>query len=137
MEQLEDGPVKEDFKATIISHEAQMVESLGGAQKAIHLNQKGYEIRLAEQPQNRVVLCYTAANLGYCYSSANNPALAVEWLDKAREWWGDLPSYPPNIVANKARCFVQLGNFGKAKELIDFFMAEIQDVDRVNWATLS
>lgn len=114
-----------------------MVESLGDAQKAIGLNQKGYEIRLAEKHRNRVVLCYTAANLGYCYSSANNPALAVEWLDKAREWWGDLPNYPPNILANKARCFVQLGDFEKASELIDVFMSEIQDAERVNWATLS
>ncbi|KAG9250320.1 pfs domain-containing protein [Emericellopsis atlantica] len=136
VEQLEDGPRKEDYKATILSHEAQMVESLGDAERAIRLNEKGYVIRLAERPRNKVVLCYTAANLGYCYSAANKPAIAVEWLDKAREWWGDLPNFPLNIVANKARCFIQLGEFEKAKSLADSCMTEMQDVDRVNWATL-
>ena len=114
-----------------------MVESLGDAETAIWLNQKGYDMRLAERPHNRVILCYTAANLGYYYSAANHPAVALEWLDKARDWWGDLPNFPLNIVANKARCFVQLGAFEKAKALLDSLINEMQDVSRVNWANLS
>lgn len=133
-EQLPAGPQRKDIKATIISHQAQMAESLGYSDKAVLLNKEGYKIRLAEEPRNARLLCFTAANLGYCSSAAGDNAAGLEWHNKALDWWGSLPDFPPNILANKARCLVLLGDFPAAKELIDIFMLQIRNASFTNWA---
>lgn len=136
-EQLASGPQKEDFKATIISHQAQRAESLGYPERAVQLNRVGYEIRIAEVPLNRRLLCFTAANLGYCSSSANDHAAGLEWHNKAIEWWGDLPNFPPNILGNKARCLVYLGDFASAEPLIQDFVSQAQNAEYTNWAMVA
>ncbi len=111
VEQLPASPQKEDFKATVLSHQAQMAESLGNPERAVQLNAERYKIRLAEVPLNQRLHCFTAETLGYCFSSANDHDAGLEWHNKAIEWWGDLPNIPPNILGNKARCLTFLKEF--------------------------
>jgi hypothetical protein len=92
VEQLPAGPERADLTETILSHQAQMMESLGYPEEGVRLNKDGYAIRMAEVPLKRKLLCYTGANLGSCYSSAGNHAAGVEWHNKAIEWWGDMPT---------------------------------------------
>ena len=47
---LEVGSQKDDLKASIMSHQANLAESLGNAEEAIDLNKRVYEIRLQEKP---------------------------------------------------------------------------------------
>jgi hypothetical protein len=137
VEQLESGPQKEDFKATIISHQGQMAESLGYPERAVQLHSEGYKIRIAEVPLNRRLLCFTAANIGYSSSSANNHAAGLEWHNKAIEWWGDLPIFPLSILGNKARWLVYLGDFESAELLIRDFISQAQNAEYTNWAMVA
>ncbi|KAK0609965.1 hypothetical protein B0T17DRAFT_603393 [Bombardia bombarda] len=138
LDQLEPGPRKEDLKATIISHQAQTAESSGDAQRAIQLNIESYKIRLAEQPKKTDLLCYTAANLGYTYSSAGNQESALESFKEAREWWGDDKSdYPLNILVNEARCYLLLGDYDRAAELLSRVTAPANIAKDANLAAIA
>lgn len=84
---LDDGPEKNDLKATIMSHQANLTESLGKAEKAIELNGKVQEIRLQKNPLKTVLLCHVSNNLGYCHNTANDHKSALDWFQKSRDWW--------------------------------------------------
>ncbi|KAK0609961.1 hypothetical protein B0T17DRAFT_593821 [Bombardia bombarda] len=137
LSQLEAGPQKEDYKATITSHQAQIAESLGDADISVRLGEECYQIRLAEHPQKTRLLCFTASNLGYQCSSAGNQTVALEWFKKAREWWGGDPGYPSNIIMNEARCHVLLGDFKTGGGMLGYFAAQIKNADFSNWAMIA
>ncbi|KAK0747419.1 pfs domain-containing protein [Apiosordaria backusii] len=128
---------REDLSGTILSHQAQMAECLGEGEKAVRLNKEEYDLRLLKPSQNRELLCYTSSNLGYCSNTANDHTAALEWFDKSREWWGSEAGFPPQILMNRARCLVYLGEYKEAKELLDTFFAQIGEAQTVSWAVLA
>jgi hypothetical protein len=71
----------------IYSHQANLCKGLGNVKRSIELNNKGYKIRLEEDPNNQV-LCYGfEANLGYTYNTADAHETAMNWFSKARKRW--------------------------------------------------
>lgn len=140
---LEEGPQKDDLKATIYSHQANLSESLGNAEKAIRLNKQVYEMRLREKPVKQAVLCYVANNLGYCHNTANDHQNALEWFKRSREWWSefsgveDASDFPPFILTNTARCMVYLNDLKGAKEKLSISIAQLKNAQPLNWAMLA
>lgn len=145
-EMLEDGPQRDNVKALIMSHQAQLAESLGDAEKAIDLNKREYEIRLRENPAKKELLGYTASNLGYCYNTANDHRTSLEWFQRSRDWWAEVAKSqgeaqtetrgcPPSILKNTARCMVYLNDFSGAKEMLDLSMPLLKNAK--NWAMLA
>jgi hypothetical protein len=45
--------------------------------------------------------------------------------------------FPPNILTNKARCLVYLGDFVSAESLIRDFLSHAQNADYTNWAMIA
>ncbi|OKL60409.1 hypothetical protein UA08_04008 [Talaromyces atroroseus] len=70
------------LKASILSHQAQAAESLGEPTRAIALNKEVYEIRLQEKPRVKVMLCFTANNIAYCYNTANMHEESEKWRQR-------------------------------------------------------
>ncbi|KAK2595619.1 hypothetical protein QQS21_006666 [Conoideocrella luteorostrata] len=87
LDTLENGPKKMDLKASILSHQAQALESLGDPVKAIELNIQVWKIRFQEDPKDKIMLRNTANNLGYCHSTANRHEESQVWHEKSRYWW--------------------------------------------------
>ncbi|KID94052.1 pfs domain-containing protein, partial [Metarhizium majus ARSEF 297] len=141
---LEDGPQKNDLKATIMTHQANLAESLGNAEKAIELNKGAYEIRLYENPLREVLLCYIANNLGYCHNTANDHKTALEWFQRSRNWWpasvesqGATRDCPPFILKNTGRCMVYLNDFKGAKQFLNISIPQLKNSKPSNWAMLA
>ncbi|PLB54820.1 hypothetical protein P170DRAFT_483593 [Aspergillus steynii IBT 23096] len=142
---LDDGPAKTDLKGSVLSHQAQAVESLGRPLHAIHLNKQCYEIRLQEEPRNPILLCYTANNLAYCHNTANLHAGAETWYEQSREWWEITANEddtkardrPARHIQNHARCLVYLGRYEKAKEMFDLCIPRLKTEQPLNWAMLA
>jgi tetratricopeptide (TPR) repeat protein len=144
LDMLEDGPRKMDLKASILSHQAQAAESLGNPRKAIALNQTGYQIRLEEKPRSKILLCYTANNIGYCHNTANLHEDSEKWYEKSRDWWdlmvrdGDeTRSRPARHITNHARCLIYLGKYDKAKEMLNISIPRLKAEKPLNWAMLA
>ncbi|KAK0609966.1 Tetratricopeptide-like helical [Bombardia bombarda] len=134
VECLEPGAQKESYKATIISHQAQMAENLGDHETAIRLHKEDYKIQLAKQPRNLYFLSYTAGNLGYSYSSAGNQTEALKWFQTSREWWSNMPNRPLNILVNEARAYILLGDLETAEKLLDSFEKQARSDKSQGWA---
>ncbi|KAI9842890.1 MAG: hypothetical protein M1837_006722 [Sclerophora amabilis] len=144
VETLEDGPQKDDLKASIMSHQANLAESLGNAEKAIDLNKRLYEIRLQEKAMKHDMLCYTSNNLGYCYNTANDHKSSLRWFQRSRDWWaalvesqGESRDCPPFILKNTARCMVYLNDLKGAKEMLDISIPQLRNAKPLNWAMLA
>jgi tetratricopeptide (TPR) repeat protein len=144
LNKLEDGPKKENLKASILSHQAQAAESLGEPVKAIELNKQAYEIRLQEKPCMKLMLCYTANNLGYCHNTANLHEGSEEWYEKSREWWElmvkegeETCDRPARHIKNHARCLIYLGKYDKAKEMFKISIPRLKTEKPLNWAMLA
>lgn len=144
VETLEDGPQKDDLRATIMSHQVNLAESLGNAEKAIELNKRVYDIRLKEQPPKQGLLCYVSNNLGYCHNTANDHSSSLEWFQRSVDWWAALVEIqaethdcPPFILKNTARCMVYLNDFKGAKEMLDISIPQLKNAKPLNWAMLA
>ena len=144
VETLEDGPHKDDLRATAMSHQANLSESLGDVAKAIHLNKRVYDIRLKEKPQKLQLLGYVSNNLGYCHNTANDHKKSLEWFQISRRWWVTLVDTqpethgcPPFILKNTARCMVYLNNLEGAKDMLEISMPKLKNAKPLNWAMLA
>lgn len=121
-----------------------MYESTGQVQKAIELNMKGYEMRLAERPLKGGLLGGFEQNLAYNYNTANDHETALTWFEKSRDTWtaenvkeGRGADWPTVTKKNMARCLVYLGQYDKAQELLDISITEFKEEKSLNWAMLA
>ena len=144
VETLEAGPRKDDLKASTMSHQANLAESLGNAEKAVDLNKKVYEIRLQENPKKHVLLCYVSNNLGYCHNTANDHKSALRWFQRSRDWWaafvgiqGETRDCPSFILKNTARCMTYLNDLEEAKTMLDIAIPQLKNAKPLNWAMLA
>lgn len=136
---LEKEPRQLDLKASIGSHQAQAAESLNQPLKAVEINMKCYEVRLAEK--NNLLLCYTANNIAYCYNTANEHEKALEWFLESNDSWTasseEAPEQPPWHLTNRARCLIHLGKYTEAAELLQISIPRLQTEAPQNWAMLA
>ncbi|RGP66019.1 tetratricopeptidelike helical [Fusarium sporotrichioides] len=144
VETLDDREKFKEILPHIYSHQANMYEGLGQAEKAIELNKRAFEIRLQEQPVKQV-LCYgLEANLGYTHNTAGNHELAMDWFEKARNRWlkyvaevDDKDAYPPVLKKNTARCLLYLGKTNEARDLLEKSIEEFKNSKPFNWGMLA
>ncbi|KAL3952370.1 hypothetical protein ACCO45_012313 [Purpureocillium lilacinum] len=141
---LVNSPQKDDMRASIMSHQANLAESLGDAQAAIELNKNAYEIRLHERPMKQQLLCYISNNVGYCYNTANDHKNSLEWFQKSQVWWtasvrdrSETQECPAFILKNTARCLVYLDDFEGAAKLLDVAISRLKTERPLNWAMLA
>lgn len=127
-----------------MSHQANLAESLGHAEKAIELNKRVYDIRLQEQPLKLDLLCYSSNNLGYCHNTANDHRSSQEWFQRSINWWAALVDTqaethdcPPFILKNIARCMLYLNDLKGAKEMLDICIPQLKNAKPLNWAMLA
>ncbi|KAK0609969.1 hypothetical protein B0T17DRAFT_545627 [Bombardia bombarda] len=137
LELLKPGPEKESLKATIKSHQAQVAEEQGNIDQAISLHLDDFATKLAEKPQNPRYISFTASNIAYSYSSKRNQTEALTWYEKAREFWGEMPNRPANILINEAICHTLLGQHIQARELFDTFQALLNSDPQPSWAVIA
>jgi hypothetical protein len=84
---LDDQEQAINIKASTLSHQASMYESIGKIQKVIELNTKGYNMRLEEEPRKGDLLGGFEQNLGYNYNTVNQHETALMWFEKSRITW--------------------------------------------------
>lgn len=139
LDMLGDEPKQVELRTSVFSHQAQAAESLGQPLKAVEINRKCYEIRLAEM--NKLLLCFTANNIAYCYNTANEHEKALEWYLKSKEWWIEASKQaqeqPPWQLTNHANCLIQLGKYTEAGELLQVSIPRLQTETPQNWAMLA
>ncbi|OAQ95981.1 hypothetical protein LLEC1_02850 [Akanthomyces lecanii] len=141
---LANSPQKSDMRASILSHQANLAESLGEAQEAIQLNKSAYEIRLEERPMKQRLLCYISNNIGYCYNTANDHKHSLKWFQRSQHWWAasvgdgeETQECPAFILKNTARCMVYLDDFNGASHLLDVAISRLKTEQPSNWAMLA
>ncbi|KAM0511972.1 hypothetical protein ACHAPE_009328 [Trichoderma viride] len=141
---LDDQEQAIDIKASILSHQASMYESIGKVQEAIQLNTKGYNMRLAEEPRKGGLLGGFEQNLGYNYNTANQHETALMWFEKSRVTWtawnvkqGREADWPTVTKKNTARCLLYLGRYDEAQSLLDVSIREFKQEKPLNWAMLA
>lgn len=144
METLDDQEQAIDIKASTLSHQANMYESIGRVEEAIELNTKGYNMRLKEEPRKGGLLGGFEQNLGYNYNTANQHETALIWFEKSRVTWtewnvkeGREADWPTVTKKNTARCFVYLGRYEEAQSLLDVSIREFKQEKPLNWAMLA
>ncbi|OPB46038.1 hypothetical protein A0O28_0061580 [Trichoderma guizhouense] len=144
VETLDDQEQAIDIKASILSHQASMYESIGRVEEAIKLNTKGYNMRLKEEPRKGGLLGGFEQNLGYNYSTANQHETALIWFKKSRVTWtewnvkeGREADWPTVTKKNTARCLVYLGRYEQAQSLLDVSIREFKQEKPLNWAMLA
>lgn len=106
------------MKASDLSDQASMYESVGKVKRAIELDTEGYEMRLQERPLKDGLF---EQNLAYGYKTANNHVNALKWFEKSRDTWiawneknGREVHWPAVTKTNTARCYVYLEQYDKA-----------------------
>ncbi|KAI0384927.1 hypothetical protein F5Y04DRAFT_276993 [Hypomontagnella monticulosa] len=119
---IENGPNKTDLEITTKTHRAQAAETLGDVERAIELNIEAYNMRLSENPRKKLLLCYTANNLGYCFNTANDHTSSLEWYNVSENWW---------------RLLASDGQLEEAKELFDISLERLRTETPLNWAMLA
>ncbi|PNP48425.1 hypothetical protein TGAMA5MH_00463 [Trichoderma gamsii] len=141
---LDDQEQAIDIKASTLSHQASMYESIGRVQEAIQLNTKGYNMRLAEEPRKGGLLGGFEQNLGYNYNTANQHEIALMWFEKSRVTWtawnvkqGKEADWPTVTKKNTARCLLYLGKYDEAQLLLDVSIREFKQEKPLNWAMLA
>lgn len=144
VETLDNKEQATDITASTLSHQASMYESTGKVQKAIELNTKGYKMRLGEKPLKGGLLGGFEQNLAYNYNTANDHKTALTWFEKSRDTWiawnvkeGRAADWPAVTKMNTARCFVYLGQYDVAQELLDISITEFKQEKAPNWAMLA
>ncbi|KAL7929497.1 P-loop containing nucleoside triphosphate hydrolase protein [Trichoderma chlorosporum] len=133
-----------DTKASILSHQANMYESIGRVEEAIKLNTQGYEMRLREEPRKGGLLGGFEQNLGYNYNTANQHQTALKWFEKSRVTWtawnekeGREADWPTVTKKNTARCLLYLERSDEAQTLLDVSIREFKQEKPQNWAMLA
>ncbi|PKK40991.1 hypothetical protein CI102_14883 [Trichoderma harzianum] len=141
---LDDQEQAIDIKASTLSHQASMYESIGRVEDAIEPNTKGYNMRLEEEPRKGGLLGGFEQNLGYNYNTANQHETALMWFEKSRVTWtewnateGRESDWPTVTKKNTARCLVYLGKYEEAQPLLDASIREFQQEKPLNWAMLA
>ena len=133
-----------DIIAWTLSTQASMYESTGKVEKAIELNMRGYEMRLAEKPLKGGLLGGFEQNLAYNYNTANQHETALTWFEKSRHTWtawniqeGRGADWPTVTKKNTARCLVYLGRYDEAEQMLNISIAEFKQEKVLNWAMLA
>jgi tetratricopeptide (TPR) repeat protein len=133
-----------DIKASTLSHQASLYESIGQVERAIDLNMRGYNMRLAERPRKGGLLGGFEQNLAYNHNTANKHEVALTWFEKSRETWitwnvseGRQEDWPTVTKKNTARCLVYLGRYNEAQTLLDTSIKEFKREKLLNWAMLA
>ncbi|UKZ73821.1 hypothetical protein TrVFT333_001474 [Trichoderma virens FT-333] len=144
VETLNDQEHAIDIKASTLSHQANMYESIGKVEEAIELNIKGYNMRLKEKPLKGGLLGGFEQNLGYNYNTANKHEEALRWFEKSRITWtawnveqGREEDWPTVTKKNTARCLVYLERYNEAQALLDTSIREFKQEKPLNWAMLA
>ncbi|KAK1706800.1 hypothetical protein BDP67DRAFT_413557 [Colletotrichum lupini] len=135
---------KADLEATIISHQAQVVEKLGDFHQAQQVCERGISLRLRESPQKKILLSYSSCNLGIIYSSANDFPKAMECFQQARQWWkshfddkAEARTYAASILVSEARCVLGLGDVLQAEAMLMKTIAQVKEEKPLNFGTLA
>lgn len=141
---LDDQAQKTDSIASILSHQANLYESIGRVSEAILLNKQAYEMRLHEQPLKQGLIAGFESNLGYNYNTANDHETSLKWFEKARDRWliwtasqGKKPDWPIHMKKNMARCLIYLGDYDGAFELLETSIVEFKAAKPLNWAMIA
>ncbi|KAL6832199.1 P-loop containing nucleoside triphosphate hydrolase protein [Trichoderma camerunense] len=144
VETLNDQEQAIDIKASTLSHQANMYESIGRVEEAIELNTKGYNMRLEEEPRKGGLLGGFEQNLGYNYNTANQHEKALMWFERSYITWaewnekeGREADWPTVTKKNTARCLVYLGRYEEAQSLLDISIREFKQEKPLNWAMLA
>ena len=144
METLGDQKQAIDIKASTLSHQASMYESIGKVEKAIELNLRGYNMRLEENPLKSGLVGGFEQNLAYNYNTANRHETALSWFEESRNTWtswnlraGREADWPTVTKKNTARCLVYLGRHDEALTLLDTSIKEFKQEKPLNWAMLA
>ncbi|KAJ4161669.1 uncharacterized protein LMH87_007695 [Akanthomyces muscarius] len=133
-----------NITASTLSIQASMCESTSNVEKAIELNMKGYEMRLAENPIKGGLLGGFEQNLAYNFNTANQHKEAVEWFNKSKKRWiawnvqeGRAADRPTVTKKNTARCLFYLGRYREAESLVKVSKTEFRNEKVLNWAMLA
>ncbi|KAL6695359.1 pfs domain-containing protein [Trichoderma pleuroticola] len=144
VETLDDQAQAIDIKASTLSHQASMYESIGRVEEVIELNTRGYNMRLEEEPRKGGLLGGFEQNLGYNYNTANQHETALVWFEKSRVTWtswniqeGREADWPTVTKKNTARCLMYLGRYEEAQSLLDVSIREFKQEKPLNWAMLA
>jgi len=138
VETLSDQEQAIDIKASTLSHQASMYESIGKIEQAIELNTQGYNMRLKENPLKDGLLGCFEQNLAYNYNNANQHETALTWFDKPRDTqiaW-NIKEGSTVTKKNTARCLVYLGRHDEAQKSLETSIKEFKQEKSLNWAML-
>ncbi|KAI0893451.1 pfs domain-containing protein [Annulohypoxylon nitens] len=129
-----------DLEGRIISYQAQIVEELGDPLKAIEICQQEIDLRLSESPRKDILLSFSTCNLGMFYCSANNFTKALKCFQESRQWWiahfnkkDKNKKYASSMLVHEARCYLSLGEFEKAKEMLDLVITQTKEEKPLNF----
>jgi tetratricopeptide (TPR) repeat protein len=127
-----------DLKASVLSHQANLYESLGKVDDAIKWNNEAYDIRLHEEPPKYHLIASFENNLGVCFNTANDHVRALEYFRKALAR-GDSQTMECLLVTkkNEARCLLYLDKLEEAKVRLFAIFAEFRRADLLNWAMIA
>lgn len=135
---IESGDRHDDLKASILSHQANLYESIGMVDKAIEWNKEAYEIRLHETNPKFHLIAGFESNLGYCYDTANDHETALMYFRKAQTTClSQKLDWPTHMKKNMARCMFHGNNLNEARSLLLASIAEFKGESPLNWAMIA
>ncbi|EME85066.1 uncharacterized protein MYCFIDRAFT_135445 [Pseudocercospora fijiensis CIRAD86] len=144
VESLEASNETSDFRASILSYQANMCENIGDPKQSISLNKQAYEIRLQEVPKREGLISGFENNLGLAYGSANDHVTAKTWFEKSRE--RDIAfakerneplTWDTNTKVNLSRCLIYLNEPLEAQALLDEAVTALKRTEPREWAVLA
>ena len=127
-----------DLKASVLSHQANLYESLGKVDEAIKWNNEAYDIRLNENPPKYHLIASFENNLGVCFNTANDHVKALEYFHRALDR-GDSQNMECLLVTkkNEARCLLYMDKLEEAKVRLFAIFAEFRSAELLNWAMIA
>lgn len=135
---LDESDRRDDLKASVLSHQANVYESIGKVDQAIEWNEQAYQIRIAQKPRKYHLISSFENNLGFCYNTAKNHDKALEYFKRAEATWHSQgQSCPMVIQKNMARCLLHLGQLDEARSLLQICMQGFRKEDTLNWAMVA
>ncbi|KAI4681756.1 uncharacterized protein J4E84_007351 [Alternaria hordeiaustralica] len=135
---LDEADRRDDLKASVLSHQANLYESIGKVDQAIEWNQQAYQIRLNQKPPKYHLISSFENNLGFCYNTANKHDTAFEYFKKAEATWhGQGLPCPVVILKNMARGLLYLKRLDEARALLKTCIDGFRNEDTLNWAMVA
>lgn len=135
---IQNQEVRADLKASVLSHQANLYESLGKVDDAIKWNNEAYEIRLNENPPKYHLIASFENNLGVCFNTANQHMRALEYFRKALGR-GNSQTMECLLVTkkNEARCLFYVNEMEDAKVRLFAVVSDFRGAEPLNWAMIA